>query len=433
MTPAEIRSIVPAEATGRKTALFATILGNALEWYDFIVYGFMAVFIARKFFPAGDETAALLSTFATFALSFVARPIGGLLIGIYADRRGRKPALSLIMMTMTVAMLLMVFVPTYESIGVFSTVLLVVARLLQAFSSGGEFSSASTYLLESVPVEKRGFYSGLYSSGPQIATVLAAAVGLLITVGMSPETRDSWGWRIPFVIGLLIAPVGYYVRRYLPESEAYSSSSDTLQKKVPVGQHMRQAALGIVIAVALAAIVNSSSYILLVYAPTYVVKTLKLPMYVPFVALVVNGVVGMLCMPIFGALSDRLGARRQFSVSLLVLILCVVPLYSWLSTSPSLSKLMISAAIFSVLGSSISAAMPRLMAYLFPVAIRATAMGLAYNISATVFGASSLYFVTVLIAKTGSSLVPAYYLGAIGITSLLVTNLLIGRVHQQNL
>lgn len=410
-------------AKRRQRALLAAIIGNALEWYDFIAYAFLAVFIAKKFFPPGDDTAALLATFATFALSFIVRPIGGILIGIYADRVGRRPALTFVMASMTVAMLIMVLVPSYATIGVAATVLMVIARLLQALSAGGEFASAATYLLESVPPNKRGLYSGLYSSGPQIAGLLVAVIGLTISEGMAPETRDSWGWRLPFVVGLLIAPVGYYIRRHLPETPAFQKAPHERRIGAKLAALFRENLGGIAIALALAAVANASAYVLLAYAPTYVVRTLKLPLYVPFTALLIASVIGTVFTPVAGALADRIGARRQFNIGVLALIVSIVPLYIWLSSQPSFEKLMVCAVVFAFITSLSGAVYPTLMAYLFPAETRATAMAISYNISATVFGGASLYYITLLIEKTGSSLVPAWYVLAIALVGFLLVNL----------
>ncbi len=313
-TPDSISPAILQHQEVPRSALWATIIGNALEWYDLIVYGFLAVFIAKQFFPDTDEAAALLATFATFALSYVVRPAAGVLIGLYADTAGRRKALMLIMGMMTVAMLIMVVVPPYSSIGLGATVLMVIARLLQAASAAGEFGSAAAYLLEAAPSRRRGLFSGLYSAGPQLACMLSAIVGLVLTIGMSEAVRDSWGWRIPFAVGLLIAPVGLYIRRYLPETNEFVAT----QLK-PHGNplaffqgRMRTLLVG----TALAGVANSASYILLIYAPTYVAKTLKLPIQFSFISLIVSGIAGTLFMPLMGALADRIGAKRQLNLGL---------------------------------------------------------------------------------------------------------------------
>jgi len=409
-------------------AIVAAIAGNALEWYDFIVYAFLAVFIAKNFFAPGNETQALLATLATFALTFMVRPIGGILIGLYADRSGRRAALTLIMGSMTVAMLIMVLVPTYASIGPASTILMLVARLVQAASAGGEFASASTYLLESVPEQRRGLYAGLYSAGPSLALVLAGIVGLALAEGMSAEARDSWGWRVPFAIGLLIAPLAFYIRRNLPETPAFAHSRER-RPPVRLMALFRRHSLGIVVGIALASIVNGAAYILLVYAPTYVVRTLKLPLYVSFLTLIIGGSVSMLCTPLVGMLADRIGALRIFVVGSCALLVCAVPLYGWLNSPPSIEKLMVCTVVFSFITAIYTSVLPTVMAFMFPVEWRSTGMSISYNTSSAVFGGGSLYFVTLLIEKTHSSLVPAYYLLAIAAICLIIVMRFYARVR----
>ena len=404
MAVVEANRISPKNSTTR--AVLATVIGNALEWYDFIIYGFFALAISSHFFGGSpDET--LLATYATFALSFIVRPIGGILLGMLGDRVGRRFTMLLIMASMTMSMLLMVATPTYKAIGFVATLVVIVARLLQSVSAGGEFSSAATYLLESVPAERRGFFSGLYSAGTQIATILAALSGLFISYVLSDASRDSWGWRIPFAVGLLIAPVGLYIRRHLPETEAFSKSQASRVKGGFKTLFERPGTL--VLALLLAGAINSGAYILLAYAPTYVVKVLDLPMYVYFSALLVSGGIGAIATPLFGALADRVGAYRQLLVALFIMVVTVAPLYSWMNTEPTMTKLLLCSGFFSIIYAASVAVVPNVMAYLFPAELRAAGMALTYNVSAAIFGGASLYFVTLLIGVFRTPLVPAFY------------------------
>jgi MHS family proline/betaine transporter-like MFS transporter len=410
-------------------AVVAAILGNALEWYDFIIYAFLAAFVAKNFFPPGDEARALLATLAAFALTFVIRPIGGILIGFYADRSGRRAALTLITGSMTVAMLIMVLTPTYTSIGRASTMLMLIARLLQSASAGGEFASAATYLLESVPERRRGLFAGLYSAGPSLALMLAGLVGLGLAQGMSAETRDAWGWRLPFAVGLLIAPVAYYIRRHLPESQAFARRHRQTRGKLAT--LFSKYGLGILVGIALASVVNGAAYVLLVYAPTYMVRTLKLPMSISFLTVVISGGIGMLCTPLMGWIADRVGALRIFVIGSIALVICVVPLYSWLNSAPSIDRLLLFTVAFALITAIYTSVLPTLMAFMFPVELRSTGMSIAYNTSAALFGGGSLYFITLLIERTRSSLVPAYYLLAIAVLGLTTVLLFYDRSHRR--
>lgn len=404
----------------KRRALLAALIGNTLEWYDFIVYGFIALYIAQQFFPPGDPTAALLSTFAAFSLSLIARPIGGVLIGMYADRRGRRPALVLVMGCMGVSMLIMVLTPTYAAIGIGATLIMIVARLLQSVSAGGEFASAATALLESVDRRQRGLYGGLYSAGPQLACLLSALAGLAITHGMSAQTRDDWGWRLPFALGLLIVPVGYYIRRHLPETEAFASSRSAAPPSAwaQLRELLTQHRMALLLALALSAVTNAEAYMLLVYVPTYVARTLGLPADVSFLVLLVTSAVGAVCAPLAGILADRLGALRLFYLSVVLTVLTVIPAYAWFTQHSGWHRLLLCAPVLAALTAMTAAVFPGLMVALFPANLRSTGMAVSYNLSAMLFGGFSLYFITVLLDRTGDSLVPAYYLTAVALACL---------------
>jgi MFS family permease len=181
----------------RNRQIFAAVIGNALEWYDFVIYGFMTVIISRLFFPADSEYASLLIAMATFGVGFFMRPVGGVLIGLYADRRGRKAALQLIILLMTIATAMIAFAPTYAAIGIAAPAIMVLARLLQGAATGGEFASATAFLIESSPPERRGFFGSLQMVGQSIAALSGATAGMLVTQGLTPEQIDAWGWRLP--------------------------------------------------------------------------------------------------------------------------------------------------------------------------------------------------------------------------------------------
>src|SRR5437763_5094063 len=207
--------------TPKPLQVAAAVIGNALEWYDFICFGLMTVIISRLFFPAGSQYASLLLTTATFGVGFFMRPIGGIVLGIYADRHGRKAALLMVIALMTLAIAIIGFAPTYAAIGIGAPLLIVLARLLQGFSAGGEFASATAFLTESAPAGRRGLYGSWQMVGQGLAVLLGAILGTLLTRSLSAEALDSWGWRIPFLFGLIIGPVGLYIRRNLDETSAF--------------------------------------------------------------------------------------------------------------------------------------------------------------------------------------------------------------------
>ena len=206
-------------------AVVAAVVGNAMEWYDFVVFGFFATVLSQLFFPQTDERASLLLTLATFGVGFCSRPIGGLFFGFYADRKGRKSALQSVIFLMTIAVAIIAFAPTYSSIGLLAPLLIVLGRLLQGFATGGEFSSSTSFLIEVSPTGQRGFYGSLQMAGQAVSILIGTLVGIAVTSFFSVEQLLSWAWRIPFVAGLLIGPIGFYIRRHLSETKAFTQQS----------------------------------------------------------------------------------------------------------------------------------------------------------------------------------------------------------------
>src|SRR3984957_18031624 len=215
----------PTQTAPKPYQVAAAVVGNALEWYDFLVFGFFTVIIAKLFFPRDSQYASLLLTTATFGVGFFMRPVGGILLGIYADRRGRKAALLLVIALMTVAIAMIAFAPTYATIGVGAPLIIVIARLLQGFSAGGEFASATAFLTESAPAQRRGFYGSWQMVGQGLSVLIGAILGTVLTRLLTPQALDGWGWRIPFLFGLIIGPLGLYIRRNLDETSAFLQSS----------------------------------------------------------------------------------------------------------------------------------------------------------------------------------------------------------------
>jgi MFS family permease len=224
----------------RTRQIVAAVIGNALEWYDFVVFGFVSVVISRLFFPASSEYARLLLTFATFGVGFFMRPVGAIALGLYADRVGRKAAMQLVIFLMTIAVAIVAFAPTYDSIGLGAPLLIVLARLLQGFATGGEFSSATSFLVEIAPAGRRGYFGSLQMVGQGLSAFLGALAGALVTRGLSPDQLDAWGWRIPFLAGLLIGPVGLYIRRHLAETDEFLAVLKDAAAPVRIGVLLRQ-------------------------------------------------------------------------------------------------------------------------------------------------------------------------------------------------
>ena len=386
----------------------AAVVGNALEWYDFIVFGFFAVVIARLFFPTESQYASLLLTTATFGVGFFMRPVGGIILGIYADRRGRKASLLLIIGLMTLAIAMIGFAPTYAAIGIAAPLLVVLARLLQGFSAGGEFASATSFLIETAPAQHRGFYGSWQMVGQGLAVLTGALLGALITRVLAPEALDSWGWRVPFLFGLIIGPLGLYIRRRLDETAPFLATRRGQQQKTlgaALAAHVREtlATFGIIICGTIA------FYVILLYMPTFARTQLHLPLDQAFSAQAISLACMIVLIPVFGALSDHIGRKPIMIAALILYFTLTYPLFSWMYANPSFGSLIVTqVALCSLLGVFFGP-MSTALAEQFPTHVRSTGLGTAYNMAVMVFGGFAPFFVTWLIQATGVPVAPAFY------------------------
>ena len=396
-------------AATRTRQIIAAVIGNALEWYDFVIYGFMTVIISRLFFPAESEYASLLIAMATFGVGFFMRPVGGVLIGLYADRHGRKAALQLIILLMTIATAMIAFAPTYAAIGIAAPAIMVLARLLQGAATGGEFASATSFLIESAPPERRGFYGSLQMVGQSISALTGATAGMLVTQGLTPEQIDAWGWRLPFLFGLLIAPVGLWMRRHLSETEEFLAAKEDTTQHLGLLAVLREHLRDVLVCFGLIVSSTIMFYVVLIYMPTYAKTQLNIPLKEAFTAQVAGLVCLTVLIPLFGVLSDRIGRRIVLMVAALLYLVLTYPLMDWLLAEPSLMRL---ATMQVVLCSAIAVgfgAISTALAEQFPVRQRSTGLALAYNVAVMIFGGFAQLIVTWLIKATGSLLAPSFY------------------------
>lgn len=387
----------------------AVVIGNALEWYDFIVFGFLTVVISRLFFPADSQYASMLLTTATFGIGFFMRPIGGILLGLYADRYGRKAALLLIIVLMTVAIAMIGLAPTYAAIGVAAPLIIMLARLLQGFATGGEFASATSFLIESAPPGRRGFYGSWQMVGQGLALFSGALLGAVLTSALSPDSLDGWGWRIPFLFGLIIGPVGLYIRRHLEETEVFQKEREVATAGQGLGAILVAHFKGVLACAGVITAGTISTYVILLYMPTFARIQLQLPLDQAFIA----QSIGLACMtallPVSGALSDRIGRKPIMIGSLLLIFGLVYPLFQWVVASPSFTNLAIMQIVLCCLIGVFQGPISTAVAEQFPVLARATGMGIGYNLAVMTFGGFAQFFVTWLIEVTGSPAAPAFY------------------------
>ena len=411
-----------SRTTPKPLQIAAAVIGNALEWYDFIVFGFFTVIIARLFFPADSQYASLLLTTATFGVGFFMRPVGGILLGIYADHRGRKAALLMVIALMTVAIAMIAFAPTYAAIGIGAPLIMVVARLVQGFSAGGEFASATAFLTESAPAGRRGLYGSWQMVGQGLAVLLGAILGTLLTRSLTPEALDSWGWRIPFLFGLIIGPVGLYIRRNLDETSAFLQSNRSSAGQQGSGSVLMSHVKEMLVCLGMVVSGTISFYVILIYIPTFARTQLHLPLDQAFLAQSIGLACEVVLIPICGLLSDFVGRKPVMITALVLDLLVTYPLFSWVSASPSFGALLtmqiILCGLFGVFNGPISTA----LAEQFPTRVRSTALAIAYNIAVMLFGGFAQFFVTWLIQTTGTPIAPAYYLifgAAVGLLAAL--------------
>lgn len=386
-------------------AVIAASIGNALEWFDFVVYGFFAGTIAKLFFPSGDDTQSLLWALATFGVTFFMRPFGAVVLGSFADRHGRKATFSLTILIMMAGTAIIAFAPTYSSIGVFAPMLIVIARLVQGFSAGGEFGSATAFLAEQNP-ERRGFFASWQFASQGLTTILATGIGATLASSLTTEQIDAWGWRIPFIFGLLIGPVAYYIRRHIDETLEFRT---TQHSKTPLREVLSDSKKRLLIAFGTVILCTVAMYTVL-FMPTYATRQLGLPVAGSFMASLLTGAIQMVLIPVVGALSDRHGRLPLAFASSIAILLAIYPMFAWLAAVPTLQTLLMVQAIIGVLLAGYMGGLPALMSDLFPTRLRTTGLSISYSFGVAIFGGFAPFIIAWLIAVTGSKLAPSFYL-----------------------
>lgn len=418
-------SVAPAMRLKVWRAVAAASIGNALEWFDLVAYGFFAVVISQQFFPAGNDTISLLLTLGTFGVSFFMRPLGAIVLGAYADRAGRRAALSLSISLMMVGTLIIAVLPNYATIGLAAPLILVIARLLQGFSAGGEFGSATAFLAEHMP-QRRGFLSSWQVASQGLTMLLAASFGVVLNGNLSPAQMDAWGWRIPFFFGLLIGPVAWYIRKRVDETPEFvaaeMSSKTTL---TPVRDTLATQKERLLIAIGVVILATVSTYVVL-FMPTFAVKQLGLPASASFAAILLTGMIQLVVSPLVGHWSDRHGRTGIMLASAITILVLIYPAFAMLVSHPTLATLLVVQIIFGFLISGYFATLPGLLSEIFPVSTRTTGLSLSYNIAVTIFGGFAPFIISWLIASTGTKVAPGFYMifaAAISIVALFAVRL----------
>lgn len=429
-------------AVSKKKSILAAVIGNALEWYDFLAFAFMTPIVAKLFFPSNpadpdNNINQILLTTAVFGVGFFMRPVGGIVLGLYGDRKGRKAAMVMVTGLMAVAIALITFAPTYAAVGIAAPLFIVLARLLQGFAAGGEFGTSTALLIEMAPPGKRGFYGSWQMTGQMMALLLGAAAGTLITEIFTQAQIMAWAWRLPFAFGLLIVPVAIYIRRNVEEPEAFvkmkAAQAAGTVREATLGEmlknHMRETLVGMGLVVTL----TVSIYITFTYLTTFSTVTLKLPLRDTFLVQMASAAFMIVLMPLWGAWSDRVGRRPLMIGSLIGYLLVLYPAYSWLTSEPSIARLLVAQLSICVFVSVYFGVFSTVIAELFPANVRSLGMSLAYNIAVMIFGGFAQFIVTWLIRATGSPMAPAYYVMFGVMVGLVAAFFIRDRTHEASI
>ncbi|MCC3746724.1 MFS transporter [Rouxiella badensis] len=393
--------------------LFVTCIGNALEWFDIAVYGFFAAYIARAYFPTTDQTVSLLLAFGSFGVSFLIRPLGAIVLGAFADRAGRKSSLLASISLMMLGSLMIVVTPSYATLGLAAPLLILLARLIQGFSAGGEFGSSTAFLVEHFP-ERKAYIASWQFATQGASTLLASAFGLGLSQWLSESQIQDWGWRIPFAFGLLIGPVGLYIRRNIEEADSFVKAD---RQASPLKTLFGQQKSLLCMAVGLMVVSTAINY-MLNYVPTYATKTLHFSGQIAFTATLLAGVILTVATPLMGLWAEKVGRLPLMWGSLVLLLITIYPGF-WLMTHYNTASALIALVCWMALLKSVYfSAVPSMMADLFPVTTRASGMAIGYNIAVTVFGGFAPFICTLLITATGTKLAPSYYLMIVALLSL---------------
>ncbi|MEO7786452.1 MAG: MFS transporter [Sphingomicrobium sp.] len=395
-------------AAETRKAVTAASVGNALEFYDFVTFAFFAIQIGRTFFPAGSQYLSLMGALATFGAGFITRPIGAYVLGGYADRVGRKPAMLFSMTLMGVAIAVLALTPSFATIGIAAPIIAIGARLAQGFALGGEVGSATSYMMEAATPEKRGFMISWQSATQSIAGVFGALVGIILANVLTTGQIDSFGWRIALLIGVVIVPFGLMVRRSLPETLHHD---DPVERDPAAYRAYKKV---IVLGFLIIAQGTITSYIFK-YMATYGQAELHLSTTVSMIAQFGNEFAGLVAVLIGGYWCDRIGRRPVMIWPQLLFTLSIIPCFLWLTHAGSGTSFLISNVILSLLSNAQYGSAYAAILESIPRRLRARVFALVYSVPVAVFGGTTQLVITWLLHVTGSSMSIAWYLLGISV------------------
>lgn len=414
--------------SGAKT-IFSVTSGNFLEMYDFMVFGYYATAIAKTFFPGNDPFASLMLTLMTFGAGFLMRPLGAIVLGAYIDHHGRRKGLLLTLGLMAIGTLTIALVPGYATLGAAAPILILIGRLLQGFSAGVELGGVSVYLAEAAPEGRKGFWVSWQSGSQQVAVIFAALLGLALNHLLAKEAVTEWGWRIPFVVGCMIVPFLFWIRRMLEETEAFSQrkTHPTMRQIVrSVGQNWALVLAGMLMVVT----TTVMFYMITAFTPTFGKTVLMMSDKQSFLVTLFVGLSNLFWLPVMGSVSDRVGRRPLLIIFTVLMILTAWPVLHWLTGSASFAHLVEAELWLSFLYASYNGAMVVYLAEIMPAEVRASGFSLAYSLATALFGGFTPAISSYLIHATGDKAMPGVWLSFAAVCGLAGT-LLIGRMVRQ--
>ncbi|MBV1781106.1 MFS transporter [Paeniglutamicibacter sp. ABSL32-1] len=393
----------------------AATIGNALEWYDMSIYALLAIYIGHNFFPSDNPAVEVIQAFAVFGVSYLIRPLGGLILGSYADRHGMKKGLMLTIRLMVLGTAVIAFMPGYDAIGILAPIGLILGRLIQGFSAGGEFGAATSYLIAQGE-GRRGFLGSFQFASQGLGALMAAITVVILTSVFSEAEMNAWAWRIPFIIGLLVGPAGWMIRRYVDEAPLAEVAPE--EKHTPVRDVFVSQKAGVLMAGGALAISTALNFVIQ-YMPTFGIKQLGISPSISFTSLILTGVILTFLTPLVGHLSDRFGRIRIMVPAAIAIAVLTIPLFMWLIAGRTFLVLALVMVVLGLLKSVYFGALPSVMADVFPAKTRATGLSFSYNTAVAVFGGFTPMICAYLIEATGQAMAPSYYLAVLAGVSIV--------------
>ncbi|RGE24332.1 MFS transporter [Leucobacter sp. wl10] len=406
-----------------RRALAASVSGQALEWYDFALYGLAAAIIfPRMFFPDAEPVVGVLASFATFAVGFIARPVGGFVFGRMGDRIGRARTLMITILLMGIGTMLIGAIPSFESIGLLAPILLVMLRLIQGLGIGGEWSGAAVLVVETSPRERRGFLSSMINSGEYVGTLVASGLFAVLALVMPQEAFQTWGWRVPFLLSGVGVLICWAIRRRLEEPETFTDAISVVEAQPTFMQSIRAEGRHILGIIGLRMFENASAYIILAFAVTYA-ESVGVPTSTTTLGVSLASVVAIFLIPVFGGLSDRIGRRKTYTIGAVFLILFFWPFFLLLDTNNALLVWVAFGVAYGLGMSPMLAVAPAWFAELFPTRFRYSGTAISANIATVLAGGLAPFIAVALMAMSGNLVLVMVYLVALAVISLLAARL----------